>query len=169
MDLKKEESIVLGKTEGHLDQSVFSRTILLENKGPPPEINLFNEKNNGETVLELAKENYILSCHDVSVGGILIALSKMCIKGNKGLKLNSNIKLHNKFSYFFSEDQGRYLIEIEKKNLEKVTEILKQNSVHFEELGIVIKDKLQFKDELNISINDLSKKYKSWLKDYMVN
>ena len=171
MDLKKEESIVLviGKTEGHLDQSVFSRTILLENKGPPPEINLFNEKNNGETVLKLAKENYILSCHDVSVGGILIALSKMCIKGNKGLKLNSNIKLHNKFSYFFSEDQGRYLIEIEKKNLEKVTEILKQNSVHFEELGIVIKDKLQFKDELNISINDLSKKYKSWLKDYMVN
>ena len=79
MDLKKEESIVLviGKTEGHLDQSVFSRTILLENKGPPPEINLFNEKNNGETVLKLAKENYILSCHDVSVGGILIALSKM--------------------------------------------------------------------------------------------
>ena len=57
MNLKKEDNIILviGKTEGYLDQSIFSRTVLLEKKGPPPEVNLFNEKNNGETILKLIR------------------------------------------------------------------------------------------------------------------
>ena len=55
MDLKEIENLVLviGKTEGHIDQSLFARNILNEKNGPPPEINLFNEKNNGETLLKL--------------------------------------------------------------------------------------------------------------------
>ena len=171
MNLKKEDNIILviGKTEGYLDQSIFSRTVLLEKKGPPPEVNLFNEKNNGETILKLISKKLILSCHDVSVGGILTAVSKMCIKGKKGVKINPQINFLNKFSYFFAEDQGRYIIEIEKKNLDSVKKLLKENSVHFDEFGVVTKEKLQFKDELNISIVDLSKKYKSWLEDYMAN
>ena len=171
MNLKKEDNIILviGKTEGYLDQSIFSRTVLLEKKGPPPEVNLFNEKNNGETILKLIDKKLILSCHDVSVGGILTAVSKMCIKGKKGVKINPQINFLNKFSYFFAEDQGRYIIEIEKKNLDPVKKLLKENSVHFDEFGVVTKEKLQFKDELNISIVDLSKKYKSWLEDYMAN
>ena len=171
MNLKKEDNIILviGKTEGYLDQSIFSRTVLLEKKGPPPEVNLFNEKNNGETILKLINKKLILSCHDVSVGGILTAVSKMCIKGKKGIKINPQINFLNKFSYFFAEDQGRYVIEIEKKNLDSVKKLLKENSVHFDEFGVVTKEKLQFKDELNISIVDLSKKYKSWLENYMAN
>ena len=171
MDLKKEGNLllVIGKTEGHLDQSIFSKIILLENKGPPPEVNLFNEKNNGETILKLANENLLSSCHDISVGGILTALSKMCIKGKKGVNINSQLKLLNKFNYFFAEDQGRYIIEIEKSFLDQVKNILNKNSVHFDELGVVGKESLQFKDELNISIKDLSKIYESWLESYMLN
>ena len=171
MNLKSEGNIllVIGKTEGHLDQSIFSRIVLLEKKGPPPEVNLFNEKNNGETVLKLSNENLIVSCHDISVGGILTALSKMCIKGNKGAKINSQLKLLNKFNYFFAEDQGRYIIEIQKESLDKVKKILAENSVYFDELGVVTNENLEFKDELNISIKDLGKKYKSWLENYMVN
>ena len=55
MDLKEVDNIllVIGKTEGHLDQSLFAREILSEKNGPPPEINLFNEKNNGETMKKI--------------------------------------------------------------------------------------------------------------------
>ena len=61
MDLKEADNIllVIGKTEGHLDQSLFARDILNEKNGPPPEINLFNEKNNGETILKLIENNFI--------------------------------------------------------------------------------------------------------------
>ena len=169
MDLKNEGNVILviGKTEGHLDQSVFARNILNEKKGPPPEINLFNEKNNGSTVMKLMKEKLILSCRDVSLGGILVAIAKMCIKGKKGVKLNKLKSLINKFEFFFSEDQGRYIIEVSKKNLKKVENILKENSVHFDNLGEVQKDNYINIDNEKISVDELSKHNKNWLMEYM--
>ena len=61
MDFKENDNLVLviGKTEGHIDQSLFARSILDEKNGPPPEVNLFNEKNNGESLLNLIENDYI--------------------------------------------------------------------------------------------------------------
>ena len=171
MDFKKEGNLVLilGKTEGHLDQSVFAKEILTEKKGPPPSINLFNEKNIGETVLKLIDQNLIDTCHDVSLGGILIAISKMCIKGKKGIKINPIKGLINKFEYFFGEDQGRYVIELTEKNLEKVKLILEKNSIHYDEIGTVDKSKIIFDNKINLFVDDLEKENKTWLRKYMVN
>ena len=93
--------LIIGKTEGNLDQSIFANIILDEKKGPPPEINLFNEKNNGETLLKLIENNLIKSAHDVSLGGIITGVAKMCIKGKKGIKLNKPKYLINEMEYFF--------------------------------------------------------------------
>jgi len=171
MDFKKEGNLVLilGKTEGHLDQSVFAKEILTEKKGPPPSINLFNEKNIGETVLKLIDQNLIDACHDVSLGGILIAISKMCIKGKKGIKINPIKGLINKFEYFFGEDQGRFVIELTEKNLEKVKLILEKNSIHYDEIGTVNKSKIIFDNKINLFVDDLEKENKTWLRKYMVN
>jgi len=169
MDLKKIDNIllVIGKTEGHLDQSIFSRDILNEKNGPPPEINLFNEKNNGETILKLIDKKYIKSAHDVSLGGIIIALSKMCIKGKKGATLSKPNYLINQFEYLFGEDQGRYIIEIDKNNLQNVIKILKENSVHFDELGIVSENNLIINNKSKVLIDDLIKSHTIWLTKYM--
>ena len=171
MNFKKENNIVLaiGKTEGHLEQSVFAKEILDEKKGPPPEINLFNEKNIGNTLLLLMKDKLIESAHDVSLGGIMVAVSKMCIKGNKGIKLEKTKNLMNKFEFYFSEDQGRYIVEIIKKNEAKITKILKDNSVHFDKLGVITKKDVIIKDEPILTVDDLIECNKKWLKEYMVN
>ncbi|MDA8841229.1 phosphoribosylformylglycinamidine synthase subunit PurL [Candidatus Pelagibacter ubique] len=171
MDLKEADNIllVIGKTEGHLDQSLFARDILNEKNGPPPEINLFNEKNNGETILKLIDKEYIKSAHDVSLGGIITALSKMCIKGKKGATLKKSNYLINQFEYLFGEDQGRYIIEISKDDLENATKILQENSVHFDELGLVNEDSLIIDDKTKVSIDDLIKSHTNWLTNYMEN
>ena len=171
MDLKEADNIllVIGKTEGHLDQSLFARDILNEKNGPPPEINLFNEKNNGETILKLIDKRFIKSAHDVSLGGIITALSKMCIKGKKGATLKKPNYLINQFEYLFGEDQGRYIIEINKDDLESATKILQENSVHFDELGSVIDDSLIIDDKTKVSIDDLIKSHTNWLTNYMGN
>ena len=171
MDLKEADNIllVIGKTEGHLDQSLFARDILNEKNGPPPEINLFNEKNNGETILKLIDKKFIKSAHDVSLGGIITALSKMCIKGKKGATLKKSNYLINKFEYLFGEDQGRYIIEISKDDLESATKILQENSVHFDELGLVNEDSLIIDDKTKVSIDDLIKSHTNWLTNYMEN
>jgi phosphoribosylformylglycinamidine synthase II len=169
MDFKEEGNLVLviGKTEGHIDQSLFARSILDEKNGPPPEINLFNEKNNGETLLKLIDNNYIQSAHDVSLGGIITAVAKMCIKGNKGIDLKKPKYLINEIEYFFGEDQGRYIIEIAKNDLKKVTDILNKNAVHYDELGVINKDQLYLNDKSKVAIDELKTCNTTWLTDYM--
>ncbi|MDA7703889.1 phosphoribosylformylglycinamidine synthase subunit PurL [Candidatus Pelagibacter sp.] len=171
MDLKEADNIllVIGKTEGHLDQSLFAREILNEKNGPPPEINLFNEKNNGETILKLIDKEFIKSAHDVSLGGVITALSKMCIKGKKGATLKKPNYLINQFEYLFGEDQGRYIVEISKDDLESATKILQENSVHFDELGSVNDNSLIIDNKTKVSIDDLIKSHTNWLTNYMDN
>jgi phosphoribosylformylglycinamidine synthase subunit PurL len=169
MDFKDLDNIalVIGKTEGHLDQSILARSILDEKNGPPPEINLFNEKNNGETLLKLIENDFIKSAHDVSLGGIITAVSKMCIKGNKGINLNKPKSLINEIEYFFGEDQGRYIIEITKKDLKKVADILNKNAVHFDELGTINENQLYINDKTKVTIDELKTYNTNWLTDYM--
>jgi phosphoribosylformylglycinamidine synthase len=169
MDIKEVDNIVLviGKTEGHIDQSLFARNILDEKNGPPPEINLFNEKNNGETLLKLINNDLVQSAHDVSIGGIITAVSKMCIKGNKGINLKKPKYLINEIEYFFAEDQGRYIIEITKKDLKKVTDILNKNAVHFDELGTVNENELFINEKTKVTIDELKTSNTSWLTKYM--
>ncbi len=159
--------LIVGKTEGHIDQSLFARTILDEKNGPPPEVNLFNEKNNGESILELIKKDFIKSAHDISLGGLLTAVSKMCIKGNKGIKLNKSKNLINEIEYFFSEDQGRYIIEINPTDFKEVSKILDKNSVHFEELGIIIDKELIINQKTKVTIDELKSYNTNWLKNFM--
>jgi phosphoribosylformylglycinamidine synthase len=169
MDFKNEGNLILviGKTLGHLDQSIFARDIMIQKKGPPPEVNLFNEKNNGETLQKLIEYELVKSAHDVSLGGIITAISKMAIKGKKGFKINQLKFLINKFEYFFGEDQSRYIIEIEPKNLSKAKKILDSSSVHFDEIGSVTKETIIIDKEPNLHIDDLVECNTKWLKRYM--
>jgi len=159
--------LVIGKTEGHIDQSLFARTILDEKNGPPPEINLFNEKNNGESLLSLIDKGYIKSAHDISLGGLLTAISKMCIKGDKGIKLKKSMNLIHEIEYFFAEDQGRYIIEINPDKLKEVSKILNKNSVHFEELGIIIEKDMIINEKTKVTIDELRSYNTNWLIKYM--
>ncbi len=169
IDLKEIDNLVLiiGKTEGHIDQSLFARTILDEKNGPPPEVNLFNEKNNGETILNLIDKGYVKSAHDISLGGLLVAISKMCIKGNKGIKISKSKNLINEIEYFFAEDQGRYLIEVNKDDLKEVTKILNKNSVHHEELGIITQNDMIINEKTKVTIDELKSYYTNWLSKFM--
>ena len=129
--LKKEKNVILqvGKTFGHLYQSLFFKDIYSIIEGPPPEINLSNEKNNGETVLKLINSKLITSAHDISSGGLILALAEMCLSSGLGLKIEKPSKLSNLMEYYFGEDQGRYLIEVEPVNLQSVTKTLNENNI----------------------------------------
>ncbi len=59
-------------------------------------------------------------------------------------------------------------MEINKNNLNKVTEILKNNSVHFDEIGVLKEKDIKMKDEFIFKLEDLKKEYKNWLKKYMI-
>ena len=101
------------------------------------------------------------------MGGILTALSKMSIKGNKGIKLEKSKNLLNDIEYFFAEDQGRYIIEINPKNLKEVSKVLNKNSVHHEKLGIIVEKDIIINEKTKVTIDELKAYYSNWLTKYM--
>ena len=86
---------MIGKTFGHLEQSCFLKENYSISTGSPPEINLKNEKNNGECLLKLIDKKFVLSSHDVSNGGLIISLAEMSISSNIGSKNFKPKKLTN--------------------------------------------------------------------------
>ena len=158
--------ILIGKTFGHLEQSCYLKENYSIIDGNPPEINLLNEKNNGESVYKLIEKNLLQSIHDVSNGGLIVCLSEMAMASNYGVKIHKPQKLTNLNEYFFGEDQGRYILEIEKQNFEKVENILKTNNTYYENIGVTQRDNFEIEGEMKITVNELSRTNNEWYDKY---
>jgi len=154
--------LAIGKTLGHIEQSAFLKENFSISDGPPPEVNLTNEKNNGLAVLKLIKENFVLSAHDISSGGMLVALAEMSMASKLGLKIYKPKKLINSIEYFFGEDQGRYLLEIDKTNLKKIESSLKKSNIFFEVIAEIQNDMFEIEKTFSIKVNDLYNHNNKW-------
>ena len=157
---------VVGKTDGHLYQSEFFKEVMNIKDGPPPEVNLFNEKNNGLFIQNLISKDLLLSAHDVSAGGILVAISEMCTAGNIGARIKIHKNYINPHAYLFGEDQSRYLIEVNEKNIDDVKKISEKFNIFYEILGKTCKESLILDKEFDIKLNDLKELNTYWYKNY---
>ncbi len=86
---------------------------------------------------------------------------------NKGVNLKKPKYLINEIEYFFAEDQGRYLIEINPKDFDEVANILNKNSVHYEKLGTIIEKEMIINDKTKVTIDELKSYNTSWLNNFM--
>jgi len=165
---KKEKNnlILIGKTFGHLGQSCFLKENYAINEGMPPDVNLLNEKNNGECLLKMIEKNLVLSAHDVSNGGLITALAEMTLPYGYGAKIQKPKKLNNSIKYFFGEDQARYIVEIDEKNLSDTEKLLKENNIYYENIGFTQKEYFEIEGELKISTKDLFKINNQWYNNY---
>jgi len=157
---------IIGKTLGHLYQSEFFKEVVNFYEGPPPPINLFNEKNNGLLVLDLILKKFVNSAHDISSGGMLIALSEMCILGEIGAKIKIPQNNISKHEYLFGEDQSRYIIEVNHKNAKEVEKNLKNNNIYYDLVGKTQKNTLTIDKEFKITVDELSQLNKNWFTNY---
>ncbi len=165
---KKENSsiILVGKTFGHLGQSALFEEVYSIFDGGPPEINLVNEKNNGDSVLKIINSELVNSVHDISSGGLLPAVAEMSMSSGIGVLIKTSHKLKNLLEYFFGEDQSRYLLEVDRENLNKVEKILKENNVYYENIGATQKTFFEIEKEIKITVKELYKINNQWYKDY---
>ena len=90
----------------------------------------------------------------------------MAMSSNYGVKIQKPKILSNLIEYFFGEDQGRYILELEPNNLAKVEKILKGNNVYYENIGYTQKDYFEVEGELKINVKDLFKINNEWYNKY---
>ena len=168
LNFKNTENIiaVVGETSGHLSQSALIYDVMGNKEGPPPQINLKEEKKNGLFVSNLIKNKLVAAVHDVSHGGIIVTVAEMCMASNIGAKIKVSGSNIDKIKYLFSEDQARYLIEISKKNLEKVKKIANTKKIKIDIIGNTQSEIFEVENDLKISVKELKTKNESWFKNY---
>jgi phosphoribosylformylglycinamidine synthase len=101
--------VLIGATAGHLGQSLWLREIAGREDGPPPAVNLVAERLNGDFVRGAIAAGMIVACHDVSDGGLLVAVAEMAMEGGVGVALAAAPEGMPAHGFWFGEDQGRYV------------------------------------------------------------
>jgi len=104
-----QDLVLLGATLGHLGQSIWLREITGQEAGPPPPVDFAAERKTGDFVRERILAGAIAACHDVSDGGLLVALAEMAMAGNTGITLLPPPTTPAPHAFWFGEDQARYV------------------------------------------------------------
>jgi phosphoribosylformylglycinamidine synthase subunit PurL len=102
--------VTIGDRHGHLGQSLWLREIHGREDGPPPSVDLHEERAAGEFVRAAIAGGAITACHDVSDGGLAVALAEMALASDIGALINGPAP-HGHAGYF-AEDQGVYVATV---------------------------------------------------------
>jgi phosphoribosylformylglycinamidine synthase len=158
--------LVIGKTTGHLGASLYLREVAGSEDGAPPPVDLETEKRHGRTVLGLIQKGFVAACHDVSDGGLLVALAEMCLPRGIGAQVRFPTGLPA-YAYAFAEDQARYVIAIAPEHKDTVITALNQLDIPFDDLGTTVPDLLIVEDILRAPIERLRDIHEAWLPGFM--
>jgi phosphoribosylformylglycinamidine synthase II len=102
--------VTIGDRHGHLGQSLWLREIHGREDGPPPSVDLLAEHAAGTFVRAAIAGGAITACHDVSDGGLAVALAEMALAGNIGALINGPAPFGH--AGYFAEDQGVYVATV---------------------------------------------------------
>ena len=159
--------LLLGSSCGWIGQSAFQRLMLGCLEGAPPPVDLAAEKRNGRLVRKLIREGLVLACHDVSEGGIAVALAEMCLASRSGARVARPGDEPAAWAFWFGEDQGRYLLAVAPEAEEAVMRAARDGGVPLARLGTTGGDALILEDAPPISLHALERAFESWLPRYM--
>jgi phosphoribosylformylglycinamidine synthase subunit PurL len=159
------ESIILvGETKGHLGQSLYVREIEGREEGTPPPVDLATEKRNGDFVRSLIEAGRIDTAHDVSDGGLLVALAEMAMANRMGVKLSLP---DESVPVLYGEDQARYVITASEKHAAAILADAKVAGVPAQIIGSTGGDNLVLSGGERIAVSDLRTTHESWFPAYM--
>ncbi len=146
-----DEIFVIGATVGHLSCSLFEREISkTDGEKKPPKVDLIEEKKNSEFVRELIESATINACHDISDGGLLVALFEMSSR-----ELGCEIDFSKMDSAtLFGEDQARYLVAVDSSMVKELKKLAEKKSVVLYKIASVVKEKIKIGEE-KITVREL--------------
>ena len=159
--------LLAGAPAGWLGQSIFLREIHGQEKGAPPPVDLAAEKRNGDAIRGLIRAGRITACHDISDGGLLVALAEMAMAGERGATINAPKGTALLHARLFGEDQGCYLIAVATADADAVLTALQSDDVPVQRLGTVGGADLVVEGTLAVPIKTLRAAHESWFPAYM--
>ncbi|MGQ9718387.1 MAG: phosphoribosylformylglycinamidine synthase subunit PurL [Nitrososphaerales archaeon] len=153
--------VIIGETKSEMGGSEYYEYIHGIVGGNAPKVNSIKEKAAMDSVKEAIRRGIVKSVHDLSKGGMAVALAEMCMSGGMGASIDySKVPAENLRvdEILFSETYGRFLLEVDNAHVNKLLKLMKER-VSFGVIGKTEGGSLEFsyrdKRLLSISIEDL--------------
>ncbi|MDP2698360.1 phosphoribosylformylglycinamidine synthase subunit PurL [Thalassospira sp.] len=164
--LKRQDSalVLLGAATGEMGQSLYLKTIEGREEGTPPPVDLMAERRVGTLVRELIGLGVIRTCHDISDGGLMVAVAEMCLAANIGADLHLPEK-GNEIAWLFGEDQGRYIVAT--RDPDSVLNAAITANVPAAIIGQAGGNVISVEGKDAVSLADLRKAHEDWLPSMM--
>lgn len=160
-----ETILLVGETRGWLGCSLYLREVAGREEGAPPPVDLAAERRNGDLVRAQIEAGRVGACHDISDGGLLIALAEMCLAGGMGARITAPADAPPAHAWLFGEDQGRYLLATGEP--EAVLAAAREAGVPAARIGTAGGGALTLDDTNLISVSDLRDAHEEWLPAYI--
>ncbi len=161
-----ETILLIGKTEGWLGQSLYAREICGCGEGAPPPVDLGEEKRNGDFVRALIQEQKVTAAHDISDGGLAVALAEMAIAGGFGAVIEAAADLPE-HAFLLGEDQGRYVLTATAAQADAIRGVAKAAGIACEIIGVTSGNYLTLGGTPAILLEDLARHHEGWLPRFM--
>lgn len=162
-----ESLLLIGDTVGWLGQSLYLREICGREEGAPPPPHLHTEKRNGDFVRSLIRSGTVTCCHDVSDGGLLVAIAEMVMAGDIGAIIDARPHGAAHHAVFFGEDQARYLLTVPNEAEAQTIHAARQAGISCVRIGTTGGRELTILDENPIMIDELRRTHEGWFPAFM--
>ncbi|MBX9931830.1 MAG: phosphoribosylformylglycinamidine synthase subunit PurL [Methylobacterium sp.] len=159
--------VLVGETEGWLGQSVYLAVIAGREEGAPPRVDLAQERRNGDFVRGLITSGRVDSVHDLSDGGLAVALAEMALAGGLGAALSDGPTDLPAHAWLFGEDQGRYLLSTSMTTAQDLLARAGELGIAAAIVGSVGGYGLTLPGGETISLAELREAHEGWLPNYM--
>jgi phosphoribosylformylglycinamidine synthase II len=162
-----EAILLIGDTQGWLGQSIWLRDVCGREEGAPPPVDLAAERRNGDVVRGMIHAGTATAVHDLSDGGLLIAVAEMAMAGNIGAKLDAPPTSIVPHAWWFGEDQARYVVTVTEDQVESILAKTGAVGVPCVRIGTTGGDAIAVAGELAVPIKKLAEAFERWFPAYM--
>ena len=131
--------VLLGRTREELGASEYLKWVHGSTRGTPPWIDLKMEQAVQSCCLEAIEQKILQSAHDVSDGGLAVALAECCIGGPEkplGVRIQTNEMIRGD-ALLFSESQSRIIVSVKEEAVSRLQEIAARHGVPTQSIGVV--------------------------------
>ncbi|MBB4001797.1 phosphoribosylformylglycinamidine synthase subunit PurL [Aurantimonas endophytica] len=156
---------LVGLDGSHLGASIYLREIVGSEEGTPPPVDLVAEKRHGDFVRGLIQAGRVATCHDLSDGGLAVALAEMCMASSLGASVNAGDG--HGHALLFGEDQARYVIAVTEADAEGIKLMAAEADVPLRHLGSAGGSELVIEGRLAVPVADMVVAHESWFPSYM--
>ncbi|MDA5194064.1 phosphoribosylformylglycinamidine synthase subunit PurL [Govanella unica] len=167
--LKEDDNVLVlvGDTKGNLGSTLYLRDICGREEGAPPAIDLVAERRNGDFVRGEILAGRVQAAHDISDGGLLVAVADMALAGKRGASLDAGPADLPAHGWFFGEDQARYVLEIRDADLPAFKVAANGAGAPVMVIGRIGGAELTVANHGTISLKDIGAVHEGWMPTYM--